>query len=120
MDIHPIKTPEDHRVALARIDELMDAEAGSPEVAELEVLAILVDRYERDAFPIDPPTALDAIQFRMEQAGYRQADLARLLGSRSRASEIMHGSVKRLSLTQIRRLHQSWKIPADALIRDVA
>jgi HTH-type transcriptional regulator/antitoxin HigA len=120
MDIRPIKTPEDHKAALARIDELMDSEEGTPEVAELEVLAILVERYERDAFPIDPPSVLDAIQFRMEQAGYRQADLARVLGSRSRASEIMHGSVKRLSLTQIRRLHDAWKIPADVLIRDVA
>lgn len=120
MNIRPIKTPEDHKAALARIDELMDAEEGTPEVAELEVLAILVERYEQDAFPIDPPSALDAIQFRMEQAGYEQRDLAKVLGSRSRASEIMHGSVKRLSLTQIRRLHQAWKIPADVLIRDVA
>ncbi|TAN58019.1 MAG: transcriptional regulator [Magnetospirillum sp.] len=120
MDIRPIKSPEDHKMALARIDDLMDAEAGTPEVAELEVLAILVERYERDAFPVAPPSALDAIQFRMEQAGYRQADLARVLGSRSRASEIMHGSVKRLSLTQIRRLHDAWHIPADVLIRDVA
>ena len=120
MDIRPIKTPDDHKAALARIDDLMDAEVDTPELAELEVLAILVERYEREAFPIDPPTVLDAIQFRMEQAGYRQVDLARVLGSRSRASEIMHGSVKRLSLTQIRRLHDAWKIPADVLIRDVA
>ncbi|ACJ00213.1 helix-turn-helix domain-containing protein [Rhodospirillum centenum] len=119
MDIRPIKTPEDHKAALARIDDLMDAAEGTPEVAELEVLSILVERYERDAFPIDPPSALDAIQFRMEQAGYEQRDLAKVLGSRSRASEIVHGSIQRLSLTQIRRLHQAWKIPADALIRDV-
>ncbi|MGB8839621.1 MAG: transcriptional regulator [Aliidongia sp.] len=120
MNIHPIKTAEDHQAALARIDELMGAEAGTPEVEELEVLAILAERYEQDAFPIDPPSALDAILFRMEQSGYHQADLARLLGSRSRASEIMHGSVKRLSITQIRRLHEQWKIPAEVLIRDVA
>lgn len=120
MIIRPIKTPDDHKAALARIDDLMDAEENSPEATELEVLAILVERYEREAFPIDPPTVLDAIQFRMEQAGYRQADLAQVLGSRSRASEIMRGSVKRLSLTQIRRLHDAWKIPADVLIRDVA
>lgn len=120
MDIRPIRTPEDHKAALKRIDELMDAGADTPEAAELEVLAILAERYEREAFPIAPPSALDAIRFRMEQAGYRQADLAKVLGSRSRASEIMHGSVKRLSLTQIRRLHDAWKIPADVLIRDVA
>jgi HTH-type transcriptional regulator/antitoxin HigA len=56
----------------------------------------------------------------MEQMGYTQADLARLLGSRSRASEIMTGSIKHLSLNQIRRLHDQWHIPAEALIRDVA
>lgn len=120
MEIRPVRTPDDHRAALARIDALMDAEAGTTEGAELEVLAVLVERYEREAFPIDPPTALDAIRFRMEQAGYRQSDLARVLGSRSRASEIMHGSVKRLSVEQIRKLHIAWHIPAEALIRDVA
>lgn len=67
MNIRPIKTPDEHRAALRRIDELMEAETG-PEVAELEVLGILVERYEQEAFPIDPPSALDAIQFRMEQA----------------------------------------------------
>jgi HTH-type transcriptional regulator/antitoxin HigA len=98
----------------------MDAGEGTPEVAGLEVLAILVERYGQEAFPIDPPSALDAILFRMEQAGYQQRDLAKLLGSRSRASEIMSGSVRRLSLTQMRRLHQAWRIPADILIRDVS
>jgi HTH-type transcriptional regulator / antitoxin HigA len=120
MDIRPIKTPDEHKAALARIDLLMDADEGTAEAAELEVWAILAERYESEAFPIDPPSLLDAIQFRMEQAGLRQADLARVLGSRSRASEIVHGSVKRLSLTQIRRLHEAWKIPAEILIRDFA
>ena len=84
------------------------------------MLAILVNGDPAGRLPIGAPTALDAILFRMEQAGYRQAELARVLGSRSRASEIMHGSVKRLSLTQVRRLHEAWNIPAEALIRDVA
>ena len=116
----PVKTPEDHKTALARIDELMAAEAGSPEAAELEVLAILVERYERSAFPIAPPSPVDAIRFRMEQMRYTQADLARVLGSRSRASEIMRGSRKSLSITMIRRLHTNRHIPAEALIRDAA
>lgn len=59
MDIRPIGTPEDHKAALARIDELMDAEEGTPEAAELEVLAILVDRYETEAFPIEVPSPPD-------------------------------------------------------------
>jgi len=120
MDIRPIKTPEDHQAALARIDALMEAEEGTPEAAELEVLAILVENYETQAFPMEVPTPLEAIRFRMEQAGYGQSDLARVLGSRSRASEIMRGSAKRLSITQVRRLHEAWHIPAEVLIRDLA
>ena len=118
--LHPIKSPDEHRIALARIDQLMDAGEGTPEAAELEVLAILVERYEREAFPIEAPSPIDAIRFRMEQMGYSQADLARLLNSRSRASEIMTGSIKRLSISMIRRLHDKWHIPAEALIRDAA
>jgi HTH-type transcriptional regulator / antitoxin HigA len=118
--MHPIKSPEDHRAALIRIDQLMAAAEGTPEIAELEVLAFLVARYERETFPVDPPSPIDAIRFRMQQMGYGQADLARLLNSRSRASEIMTGSVKRLSIQQIRRLHDKWHIPAEALIRDAA
>ncbi len=115
-----IKTSRQHRAALRRIDRLMEARAGSPAAAELEVLAILVERYERQAFPIDPPSPADAIRFRMEQMGYSQADLARLLNSRSRASEILTGRVKSLPLRTIRRLHDEWHIPADVLIRRAA
>lgn len=115
-----IKTPRQHRAALRRIDRLMEARPGSPAAAELEVLAILVERYEREAFPIDPPSPADAIRFRMEQMGYSQADLARLLNSRSRASEILTGKAKSLPLRAIRRLHEEWHIPADALIRRAA
>jgi len=118
--LQPIKTRRDHRAALKRIDRLMNARAGSREAAELQVLAILVERYERHAFPIDPPSPADAIRFRMEQMGYSQADLARLLNSRSRASEILAGKVKSLPLSAIRRLHAEWHIPADVLIREAA
>jgi HTH-type transcriptional regulator/antitoxin HigA len=118
--LHPIRNEHEHKGALARIDELMDAEDGSLEAAELQLLAILVERYEREAFPIDAPSPVDAIRFRMEQMGYTQADLARLLGSRSRASEIMTGTTKNLSINMIRRLHEQWRIPAEALIRRAA
>jgi len=118
--LRPIKTPQEHRAALARIDQLMDARAGTTEATELEVLAILVERYERKEFPLVAPSPIDAIRFRMEQMGYSQADLARLLNSRSRASEIMTGSIKRLSIGMIRRLHDQWHIPAEVLIRDAA
>ena len=118
--LKPVKTERQHKAALKRIDQLMDAAAGTDDAVELEVLAILVEKFERDRFPISPPTPLDAIRFRMEQMGYTQADLARLLNSRSRASEILSGGRKRLSLSAIRRLHEVWKIPAEVLIRDAA
>ncbi|MGO8869159.1 MAG: helix-turn-helix domain-containing protein [Alphaproteobacteria bacterium] len=118
--LKPIKTRKQHKAALKRIDRLMGAAAGTADATELEVLAILVEKFEREAFPIDPPTPIDAIRFRMEQMGYSQADLARVLSSRSRASEIMTGSIKRLSIGMIRRLHDEWHIPADVLIRDAA
>jgi HTH-type transcriptional regulator/antitoxin HigA len=118
--LHPIKTRADHQAALARIDQLMEAAEGTPEATELEVLAILVERYERTVFPIEQASPVEAIQFRMEQMGYTQTDLARLLNSRSRASEIMTGSVKSLSITMIRRLHGEWHIPAEMLIGTAA
>jgi HTH-type transcriptional regulator/antitoxin HigA len=118
--LKPIKSKRQHKAALKRIDQLMDAKGGTPEAAEIEVLAILVEKYEREVFPLDPPSPIDAIRFRMEQMGYTQADLARLLNSRSRASEVITGSVRRLSLRMIRRLHDEWHIPADVLIRDAA
>ncbi len=118
--LRAIKTEAGYRAALKRIDRLMDAESGTPAGHELEVLAILVEKYEREVFPMAPPSPIDAIRFRMEQKGYTQADLGRLLNSRSRASEIMSGSIKRLSIAAIRGLHDEWHIPADILIRDAA
>jgi HTH-type transcriptional regulator/antitoxin HigA len=118
--LRAIKTAAQHKAALRRIDRLMDAAAGTAAGAELEVLAILVEKYERERFPIAPPSPVEAIRFRMEQMGYTQADLARVLNSRSRASELLSGGRKRLSIGMIRRLHREWHIPAEALIRDAA
>src|SRR5688572_11102989 len=100
-DMQAIETKQQHRAALKRIDRLMRAKSG-PRLRELKVLAILVQHYERTAFPIKPPTPLEAIRFRMEQMGYSQADLGRVLGSRSRASEILKGAT-RLSIGMVRR-----------------
>lgn len=115
----PIETLDEYRAVIARIDQLMDAEPGTDQAVELQTLAMFCAQYESMAFPIAPPTPIDAIRFRMEQAGYSQADLATVLASRSRASEILRGKAS-LSLKQIRRLHAAWRIPADVLIRDPA
>jgi HTH-type transcriptional regulator/antitoxin HigA len=120
MLMKPITKESERKAALKRIDELMGAKAGTPEAGELAVLAILVERYEKIEFPVAPPTVRDAIEFRMEQMGYSQADLARVLGSRSRASEILSGKLKQLSLGMVRRLNEEWHIPADVLIKEAA
>ena len=116
MQIHPIHTDQDYENALARIEEIFDAKPGSKEGDELEVLGILVDEYEKKTFSIDAPKPVEAIKFRMEQMGMEQKDLAKLLGSKSRASEILSGK-RSLSLRQIKILYQKLGIPAEVLIQ---
>ena len=82
-----IKSERDYQETLARIDELIDAEEGTPEADELEVLATLAEIYEKTAFPIDLPDPVEAIKFRMDQMEMRQADLIPFIGSRSRVSD---------------------------------
>ncbi|MDA0239770.1 MAG: helix-turn-helix domain-containing protein [Proteobacteria bacterium] len=112
-----IKTEKDYKAALAQIEKLMDAKANSPEGDRLDVLATLIEAYEDKHYPIGPPDPIEAIKFRMDQMGYTRDDLARLIGGKSRVSELFSGS-RKLSLNMIRTLHREWKIPADVLIND--
>lgn len=118
MDVRPLRTEADYDWALAEIEPYFRDQPppGSPAAERFDVLAALIETYEAHNWRIDPPDPVAAIRARMEQSGYTQADLARLLGSRSRASEIL---AKRRSLTmeQAYRLHQEWQIPAEALLR---
>ncbi|WP_234571384.1 helix-turn-helix domain-containing protein [Rhodohalobacter sp. 614A] len=117
MYIQPIHTEEDYQKALERIEEIFDAKPRSKEGDELEILGILVDEYEKKSFPIEAPKPVEAIQFRMEQLGMEQKDLAKILGSKSRASEILSGK-RSLSLRQIKLLYKKLGIPAEVLIQD--
>jgi HTH-type transcriptional regulator/antitoxin HigA len=117
MHIKPIKTEADHRAALARIDELWEAEPNSPEGDELEVLVTLVDAYEETHFPIDVPDPIEAIRFRMEQQGLEDKDLVAFLGQRSRVTEVMNRK-RGLSITMIRKLHEGLKIPLECLVKE--
>lgn len=117
MNISPIRTDQDHALALARIGELFDAEMGTPEGDELDVLATLVEAYEERHYPIEPPTPVEAIRFRMEQMGMEDADLTNIVGRRGRVSEIMNGK-RRLTLPMIRALNKRLKIPAESLISE--
>ena len=115
--ILPIKNDRDHRKALARAEQLMDAREGTPEADDLEVLSILIERYEDEQWPVDLPDPVEAIKYRMEQLGYGTSDLQRILGHRSRVSEVLNKR-RKLSLQMIRSLHARLKIPSDALIAD--
>lgn len=117
--ITPIRTDADHKAALARIDVLMDAEAGTDEVDELVVLAELVEAYEAKRFPIALPTPVEAIRFRMEQAGLEPRDLEPYIGSRGKVSEVLSGK-QPLTLPMIRALHKHLGIPAEVLLSDAS
>ncbi len=117
MDIRPIKNGTDYDKALARAEALMDAKEGSKQADELEVLSILIERYEDEKWPMDLPDPVEAIKYRMEQLGYGTADLQRILGHRSRVSEILNRR-RKLSLQMIRCLRDQLRIPSDALIGD--
>ena len=117
MTIKPIKTKTDYQKALTRLEVIFEAKPGSSEGDELEVLSILVDNYEKEKFPIGFPDPIEAIKFRMEQLGYNQNDLAKVVGLKSRASEILNKK-RKLNLEMIRSLHKQLDIPTEVLIQN--
>lgn len=118
MDVRPIRNDDDYRWALAEIEQYFDVEptSGTPEADRFEVLADLIEAYEARQWPIDAPDPVDAILYRMEIGGLQAKDLAEVLGSKSRASEILHRK-RTLTLEMARKLHDAWDIPAEILIR---
>jgi HTH-type transcriptional regulator/antitoxin HigA len=118
MDIRPLRSEADYAWALAEIEPYFahPPAPGAPEAERLDVLAALIENYEARHWPIEAPDPVAAIRARMAQAGYTQADLAALLGSRSRTSEIL-ARRRGLTMEQAYRLHREWHIPAEALIR---
>ena len=117
MNIKLIKTEADYNQALKRLEIIFDAKKGTEQGDELEILGMLIDQYENDNFPIDLPDPIEAIKFRMEQMSYNQNDLAKIVGFKSRASEILSRK-RKLTLEMIRQLHTSLNIPTDVLIQN--
>jgi HTH-type transcriptional regulator/antitoxin HigA len=115
MKIKPIKTKTDHHRALKRIEVLWGAKENTPAGDEFEVLFTLVEAYEEKHYPIPPPHPIEAIRFRLEQKGVDEKELIKILGGRSRKSEILSGR-RKLSLAMIRELHDKLNIPAETLI----
>ena len=116
MTIKPIKTEKDYQDSLKRLDVIFDAKKGTPEGDELEILSILIEKYENEKFPVGFPDPIEAIKFRMEQMGLNQSDLAKVVGQKSRASEILNRQ-RKLTLKMIRQLHENLKIPTEVLIQ---
>jgi HTH-type transcriptional regulator/antitoxin HigA len=116
-DIRLLRSEEDYEAALAEIEIYFDKEPlpGSADGDRFDLLAMVITRYEEEHYPIEAPSPIEMIKFVMESRGLGQEDLAEVLGSRSRASEILSGK-RSLSLDHIRRLHQAWGIPAEGLI----
>jgi HTH-type transcriptional regulator / antitoxin HigA len=117
MDIHPLHTDADYQAALARIAPLVeqDPPRGTPEGDYLDVLSALIEHYEARHFPLERPTPVEAIRFRMEQAGLSVADMRPYIGPPNRVYEVLNGK-RPLSISMIRRLHEGLQIPASALI----
>src|SRR5580700_7649264 len=119
MTIRPIRTDADHRAALAEIEKLWGAASGTPEGDKLDVLATLVETYEERRWPLpsrrrfDP---IDVLRYAIEELGHSQAELADILGSRSRASEVL-ARRRPLTLHMIQKINATWKIPADLLMQ---
>ncbi len=117
--LKPVKTKKDYEAALQRCYELMQKNVkANPKIAdELEILSILVKAYEETHYPIPTPNPISAIRHRLEQSGLNEKELNKILGGRSRKSEILSGK-RKLSLNMIRELHRKLKIPAEILIAE--
>lgn len=115
MTIKPIKTERDYQKALKEIERLWDAKLNTPKGDRLEVLVTLVEAYEQKHYKVEPPDPVDAIKFRMEQLGLKSSDLAKILGGRSRVSEVLNRK-RKLTVDMMRSLRKRLDIPAESLL----
>ena len=115
-EVRPIRTKRDYETALKEVERLWGAKAGTPDGDRLDVLATLIDAYETEHHPMDPPDPIEAIKFRMEQQGLTRRDLEEIIGTRTRIAEVLSRN-RGLSIAMIRRLHERLGISAEVLIR---
>lgn len=117
MEIKVIKTESDYNEALKRLEVVFDAQVDSKEGDEAELLSILIEKYEDIYYPIEAPDPIEAIKFRMEQMDMDNNDLAKIIGYKSRVSEVFNKK-RKLSLNMIRNLHEKMNIPYESLISE--
>lgn len=117
MDIKLLKTEQDYRNALNRLDVIFDAPVDSIEGDEAEILSLLIENYENKYYPIDAPDPVEAIKIRMEEMNLKQKDLVGILGGKSAVSEVLNKK-KKLTLDMIRALEIKLHISASLLIKN--
>jgi len=117
MKLKVLKTEKDYNQALKRLEILFDSPADTPEGDEADILGLLIEKYEEEHYPIDAPDPIEAIKFRMEQMNMDNNDLAKVIGYKSRVSEIFNRK-RKLNLRMIRNLHEKMKIPYESLFSD--
>jgi len=117
MNIAPLKTNKDYESALKRLEFLFDAPTGTPESDEADILALVIDDYERRHFPIEAPDPIEAIKIRMEEMNLKQSDLVNEIGGKSRVSEILNRK-RKLTVDMIRNLTSRLNLSADILVKD--
>ena len=115
MNIKPIRNDDDMRAAFRRLELVYQAQDGTPEADEMEILVTLIEAYEHKHFPICDVDPVEAIKFRMEQQGLTQKDLEPFIGSSGRVSEVLNRK-RRLSLQMVKRLHDGLHIPYESLL----
>ena len=114
-DLKPIRNEKDYERALAEVEVLWGAKVGTPKGDRLDILATLIEAYETEHYPMDPPDPIEAIKFRMEQQELSRKDLEEILGTRTRVSEVLNRK-RGLSINMIRALHEKLGISAEILI----
>ena len=117
MELKAIKTKKDYQAALERFENIFQAEAGTKESNEADVLALIIKDYEERHYVIAAPDPIDAIKYRMEQQGLSNKDLADILGFKSRVTDIFRKN-RKLNLNMVRKLHEVLHIPLQSLIKE--
>lgn len=118
MDIKPIRSDKDLQAAFKRLESVYQADEGTPEADEMEILVALIESHENKHYPIGPADPIEAIKFRMDQQGLSVKDLQAYIGSSGRVSEVLNRK-RPLSLRMIKRLHDGLNIPYESLLAEV-
>jgi len=117
MKFKMLKTNKDYLIALERFEEIFQAKTGSSESDEADILSLLIKEYEEENYVIKAHNPLEAIKYRMEQQGLTNSDLAKILGFKSRVTDIFNKH-RKLNLTMVRKLHKQLNIPLETLVKE--